>query len=266
MSEPTSGVHDVRVTVCETTHDPAKVGRCWDALREHTARHRPDIVLLPEFALLPPVWERPTSDPGVWRSLVDQADGWIARLPELGCEWVSGAFPRNDDAGHPRDEAFLWSRDAGYRTLRRKSYLPRERGFWEARWFEPAEPEFPAFSAGPLTFAVNICTELWALESVCGYPRLGVQAIMTPRATELATTDLWVALARTVAVRAGAFSISSNRRHDDGSCGGAGWIIDPEGVELARTSLAEPFVTRAIDLGRSSAAQSTYPRYIFAGD
>ena len=66
--------------------------------------------------------------------------------------------------------------------------------------------------------------------------------------------------------RTGAFSLSSNRRHDDGSCGGAGWIIDPEGNELARTSAAIPFATRDLDLNSSLAAKSIYPRYVFAAD
>lgn len=255
----------MQVTVCETTHDPVTVDQCWAALREHTARQLPNVVLLPEFAFLAPVWERPAFDPAVWAALVEEAAGWLARLPELACDWVIGAFPR-DDGGRAVDEAFLWSRATGYRPLRRKRHLPSEPGFWEARWFEPERAGFAAFRAGELTFAVNICTELWALDSICSYPHLGVQAIMTPRATELSTIDLWISLARTVAVRTGAFSISSNRRHTDGSCGGAGWIIDPEGDELARTSLAEPFVTCDIDLGQCAAARSTYPRYVFAGD
>ena len=255
----------MRVTVCETTHDPAMAEACWTALRAHTARQRPTVVLLPEFAFLAPVWQRAAFDPAVWAALVGEADGWLARLPELACDWVIGAVPRGD-GGHGCNEAFLWSQATGYRPLRRKSHLPCEPGFWEARWYEPGPADFAAFSAGELTFAVNVCTDLWALDSICSYPRLGVQAIMTPRATELSTIDLWLSLARTVAVRTGAFSVSSNRRHADGSCGGAGWIIDPEGNELARTSLAEPFVTCDIDLGQTAAARSTYPRYVFAAD
>jgi len=253
----------MRVTVCETTHEPTEVERCWATLREHTAQQRPDLVLLPEFAFLAPPWVRPVFDAAHWLELVEQAHAWVARLPELSCDWVVGAYPAGD-ADHACNQGFLWSRAAGHQALRRKADLPDEPGFFEARWFAPGPREFPAFTAGPLTFGLNVCTELWALESVCAYPALGVQAVLTPRATELWTTDLWVALARTVAVRSGAFSVSSNRRHADGSCGGAGWIIDPEGVELARTSLSEPFVTREIDLSRVAAARATYPRYVFA--
>jgi N-carbamoylputrescine amidase len=73
-----------------------------------------------------------------------------------------------------------------------------------------------------------------------------------------------VALAKTLAVRCGAYSLSSNRRHRDGACGGVGWIIDPEGIEIARTSVLEPFVTREVDISQSTEAQAAYPRYVFA--
>ena len=121
-------------------------------------------------------------------------------------------------------------------------------------------------SCGRLRFGLNICTELWALETLGPYAAAGVHAVVTPRATAAATTERWVALAKTVAVRTGAFSLSSNRRHDDGSCGGAGWIIDPEGNELARTSAEVPFATRDLDPQSSLAARSTYPRYVFTAD
>jgi N-carbamoylputrescine amidase len=87
---------------------------------------------------------------------------------------------------------------------------------------------------------------------------------VTPRATAAATTERWIALAKTAAVRAGAFSLSSNRRHAAGSCGGVGWIIDPEGNELARTSESRPAVTDDISLADSESAKSRYPRYVFA--
>ena len=55
-------------------------------------------------------------------------------------------------------------------------------GGWEARWFTPGDREFPSFRAGALSFGVNICTELWALDSYGEYARCGVHAILSPRA------------------------------------------------------------------------------------
>jgi N-carbamoylputrescine amidase len=122
---------------------------------------------------------------------------------------------------------------------------------------------FPPFRAGALSFGLNICTELWALESYAEYARRGVHAILSPRATAAATIDKWLAAGTVAAVRSGAFSLSSNRVDRTGACGGIGWIIDPDGRVLATTSRDAPFVTLDIDLDASTAARASYPRYVF---
>lgn len=254
----------MRITVCEIRgDDPASAQDDWTQLCQHTTQRQPDLVLLPEFAFLPAVWELARFEQATWDDAVVQAEQWVERFGELNCTWVLGAFPVSR-SGRPLNQGFLWHREQGLVPLRCKAYLPNEAGGWEATWFDRGEAVFPAYEAGALVFGLNICTELWALDSVCGYPAQGVQAIVTPRASGLATTERWVALAKTIAVRCGAYSLSSNRRHADGACGGVGWIIDPEGAEIARTSQAEPFVTREVDLSQSKAAQSVYPRYVFA--
>ena len=254
----------MRITVCEIRgDDPASAQEDWSKLCQHTTLHQSNLVLLPEFAFLPAVWEQANFDQVVWDAAVEQAEQWVGRLGELNCSWVVGAFPVTQ-AGRPLNQGFLWHREQGLVPLRCKAYLPNEAGGWEATWFDRGQAVFPAFAAGELIFGLNICTELWALDSVCSYPAQGVQAILTPRASGQATTERWVALAKTIAVRCGAFSLSSNRRHADGACGGVGWIIDPEGSELARTSVAEPFVTREVDFSLASTAQAVYPRYVFA--
>lgn len=254
----------MRITVCEIRGDnPASAQDDWTRLCQHTTQHQPDLVVLPEFAFLPAVWEQARFDQAIWDDAVAQAEQWVKRFGELNCAWVLGAFPVSR-SGRPLNQGFLWHREQGLVPLRCKAYLPNEAGGWEATWFDRGEAVFPAYEAGELVFGLNICTELWALDSVCCYPAQGVQAIVTPRASGQATTERWVALAKTVAVRCGTYSLSSNRRHADGACGGVGWIIDPEGVEVARTSQTEPFVTREVDLSQSKAAQSVYPRYVFA--
>jgi N-carbamoylputrescine amidase len=253
----------MRITVCEIANDEAAYAEIWEALREHTALERSDLLLLPEFAFLPAVWNRERVDPEIWTRVTRDARQILTRLPELNCKWVVGACPATEE-GKRRNQGFISSAEAGARPLRSKSYLPDEADSWERNWFDAGPADFPAFVAGQLRFGLNICTELWALDAISRYPSLAVHAIMTPRATARDTTERWISLAKTVAVRAGAFSLSSNRRHADGSCGGIGWIIDPEGRELARTSEAEPFVTRELDLGECARAQATYPRYVFA--
>lgn len=255
----------MRVTVCETPHQMSLAEDAWLDIRSHVRKHRAELLILPEFAFLEPVWDNPSFAQLQWDALVREAAMWLARLPELSCSYVIGSMPNTID-DQPVNQGFLWSRAGGVTPLRNKYYLPDEPGGWEARWFKGGTEEFPAFSAGELKFGLNICTELWALETIGPYARAGVNAIVSPRATGAATTERWVSLAKTVAIRAGVFSLSSNRRHDDGSCGGVGWIIDPEGRELARTTPLAPLATVEINLTASMSAQSSYPRYVFADE
>lgn len=111
---------------------------------------------------------------------------------------------------------------------------------------------------------MNICTELWALETYSSYALLNINAVLSPRATSAATTNQWLSVGTVAAVRSAAFSMSSNRVHPDGSCGGVGWIISPDGEILAKTCSQAPFRTLDIDLTATVAARRTYPRYVFA--
>jgi len=232
-------------------------------LCEHTRQQRSELVLLPEFAFVEPVWESERFDAARWAAAVATCDGWLPRLAELGAAHVVGARPVTV-GGQPFNQGLLASSDGAVVPLRRKYFLPDEPGGWETRWFTRGDREFPRFTAGDLSFGLNICTELWALETYGAYAALKVNAILSPRATAAATTNKWLAAGTVAAVRSGAYSLSSNRVHADGTYGGAGWIISPDGELLAKTSSQEPFSTLEIDLDATAAAQRTYPRYAFA--
>lgn len=255
----------MRVTVTELPHEPWALEAAWADLCRHAASEASELVLLPELAFVEPVWERSQADPDRLAEVVRLSEQWMKRLPELGAPAVVGARPRRLGTD-TSIEAFLWTNEeAEPTTLRRKHFLPDEPGAWEARWFARGEPDFPAFQAGDLTFGVNICTELWALETLGAYAAAGgVQAILSPRATAAATLDKWLALGRVAAVRSGAYSLSSNRVDPTGTCGGGGWILDPDGRLLALTSADEPFATVDLDLVVPAAARATYPRTVFA--
>lgn len=254
----------MRVTVCELPHEAEPLAREWKALCDHTVGERAELVVLPEFAFAPPVWEAQRFDADIWAAVESECIDWLARLPELGAQHVIGTRPVS--AGHERfNEGFLWSADAGYRRLRRKYFLPDEQAGWEARWFTRGDSTFPAYDCGTFSFGLNICSELWALDTYAAYAELGVQAVISPRATAAATVNKWLSLATVAAVRVGAFSFSSNRVHPDGSCGGVGWIVSPDGHLLARTSAKEPFRTLDIDFNAAALARRTYPRYLFNG-
>ena len=252
----------MRVTVCELPHEPAPLESAWAALCAHTSREAPELVLLPELAMVEPLWEREWFDLARWRDAEELSDRWLARLTELRAPFVVGTRPITID-GRLLNEGYLAFPDGHVAPLRSKCHLPEEVGSWEARWFDRGHAVFPPYRAGALSFGLNICTELWALESYTEYARRGVQAILAPRATAAATTAKWLAAGVVAAVRSGAFSLSSNRVDPTGACGGIGWIISPDGQILATTSCDARFVTLDIDLDASTNARATYPRYVF---
>ncbi|MEP6999817.1 MAG: carbon-nitrogen hydrolase family protein [bacterium] len=253
----------VSITVCELPHEPKTLEATWATLCEHTVRNESDLVLLPEFAMLDAVWEDECFDSARWSAATTLSDEWIARLGELGVERVVGTRPVTT-GGRRFNEGYLWSASNGVVPLRSKVFLPNEPGGWEANWFERGDTEFPTFHAGALSFGLNICTELWALETYASYAAREVPLILSPRATARATTAKWISAGVVAAVRSGAFSVSSNRVNATGSCGGVGWIISPDGIILARTSSEAPFVTCSIDPSDAAAARESYPRYVFA--
>ena len=253
----------MRVTVCELPHEARALAAAWAALRDHTIAHASELVLLPEFAMVEPVWESEQFDADRWSAVETSSDRQLRFLPELHADYVVGTRPVRIN-GRRLNQAYLWSAAAGVQPLRSKYFMPEEPGWWEATWCQKGDPAFPRFHAGPVSFGVNICTELWALETYATYAALGVELLLSPRATGAATMEAWLAVGVVAAMRSGAFTLSSNRVDAAGACGGSGWIVDPSGDVLAITSAAEPFATREIDLTRSARARDSYPRYVFA--
>jgi N-carbamoylputrescine amidase len=252
------------VTVCELPHEPAALRAAWAGLCQHTAEHAPDLVLLPELAMVEPVWESERFDAERWATIESLSACWLARLPELCATYIVGTRPVSDAGGH-FNEGFIWSAGEGTAPLRRKYFLPDETSYWEARWFDRGDASFPEFQAGALTFGLNICTELWALDTYAEYAARGVQVVLSPRATEAATMGKWLSVGVVAAVRSGAYSISSNRVDSTGLCGGMGWIVSPDGEILAVTTPKMPFATVEIDLSASALARGRYPCYVFDG-
>ncbi len=252
----------MRITVCQLSHEREMLGRAWSALRDHATQQQSDLVLLPEFVFVEPVWQKEHFDATTWSAIEARSNAWLGRLAELDAAYVVGTRPVTLEGKH-FNEGFLWSVEHGIVPLRRKYFLPDEPGFWESRWFTAGDVEFPKYAAGSLSFGLNICTELWALETYGAYASLGVGAILSPRGTPAASTSTWLSMGTVAAVRAGAFCLSSNRVHADGSAGGAGWIISPNGELLAKTTQQEPFCTLDVDLAEARTARETYPRYVF---
>jgi len=254
----------MRVTVCELPHEPGALAAAWAALCEHTVRHASELVLLPELAMVEPLWQDEHFDAARWAAAEALSEVWRHRLGELGVAHVVGTRPVTID-DRPFNQGFLWSASGGLVPLRRKFYLPDEPGGWEARWFDRGDSHFTEYCTDDWSFGLNICTELLAVETYAAYAARGVQVILSPRATAAATTARWLSVGVVAALRSAAFCLSSNRVDPTGACGGVGWIIDPSGNIVARTAADAPFATVDIDLAASAAAKDEYPCYVFRG-
>jgi N-carbamoylputrescine amidase len=252
----------MRVTICELPHEPKTLELSWRALSHHIAVGGGELLLLPELAMVEPLWERTTFDPARWAMAEELGAHCVARLGELNAKYVVGTRAATSDGRH-FNEGFLWTAQGGAIPLRRKYFLPDEPGGWEANWFDRGDREFPVYRVDQMSFGLNVCTELWALETYAEYAERSVDLILTPRATARSTQSKWLAAGTVAAVRSGAFSVSSNRVEPSGECGGGGWVISPDGVLLALTTPEAPFATVEIDLAESAHSAASYPRYVF---
>ena len=164
----------MRVTVCELPHETHTLAATWAALCEHTAEHASQLVLLPECAMVEPVWESRFFDLERWNAIETLSESRLRRLPELGAAYVVGTRPLRMN-GRRLNQAYLWTASDGVLPLRSKYFLPQQAGSWEESWFERGDASFSVFHPGAVSFGVNICTELWAVETFAAYAALGAE-------------------------------------------------------------------------------------------
>lgn len=255
-------MHALRVTVCELPDDRTAFERAWRQLVGHVTAEQSDLLVLPEMPFAPWLAISPEFDRDAWEKAVLDHETWSARFPELAPAAVISSRPVTRN-GVRLNEGFAWSSGDGYRRVHDKRFLPDEEGYWEARWYDPGEGTFDVCEVAGARAGMLICTEMWSFGHAQAYGRAGAQLVLTPRATGRPTVDKWLTGGRAAAIAAGAFSLSSNWAADDGGgdFGGAGWVIDPDGRVLSRTSPDRPFATTTIDLELADRARRTYPRY-----
>jgi N-carbamoylputrescine amidase len=255
----------IKTTVCELSNEPASFEKDWQSLVAHVKTEGSDLVLLPEMPFAPWVAWTDQVDPAAWQANVEAHDRWMQRLEELQSAIVvsTRAVVKN---GKHLNEGFIWERESGYQAVHTKYYLPNEAGFYEASWYERGDLDFTAVQIHRINIGFLICSEIWFSEHARAYARQGVQILVCPRATPMASVGKWKAAGRVAAVNSGAFCLSSNYSNSNKQglkWAGTGWIIEPEGGEiLGLTSNDNPLLTMEIDLSVAEKAKKTYPRYI----
>lgn len=261
----------MNVTVCELHSGSERFAADWELLVDHVQQAGSDLVLLPEMICHPWLAASNDVDPAKWAEAVAAHDTWLSRFEELAPASVIGSRPVVINGKH-FNQGFAWDAEMGLRTVHTKYYLPNEPGYWEAHWYQRSEEKrFDAFTLNnaseehPTRVGMMICTDLWFTEHARDYARQGIDLVVCPRATPLNSREKWIAGGQAAAIMAGAYSLSSNHTgpvDETLSMAGTGWIIDPDGQVLGRTSPEKPFLTLNIDLGRAHAAKTSYPRYV----
>jgi len=256
----------MKTTVCQLPDHPGHFEKAWNRLAGHVQNKESELVLLPEMPFFPWVAQSKKGDPEVWKRAVEAHDRWLERLTDLAPAVVLGSRPVIHKGVH-LNEGFIAEPDGTYTAAHHKYYLPQEKWFWEASWYERGEEDFSVHRAGKADTGFLICTELWVMSRAVDYGKQGVHLIATPRATERATAEKWLTGGRVCSISAGAYHISSNRCGPDQTetfeFGGKGWIAGPDGQILGITTDESPFFTADLNPAAAEKAKETYPRYIF---
>lgn len=255
----------MKITVCELSNQWTRDEREQEALISHLAEEKSDLLLLPEMPFAGWLAADAKPDPDRWKAAVEAHEAWMEKLVSFQVPMIAGSRPILRD-NVPHNQGFLWTPEKGVSGVHEKYYLPDEEGFWEATWYRRGDGGFDTVRINGLTFGFLICTELWFSARARAYGQAGMDILLCPRATPLASSSTWVAGGRAAANVSGAFCLSSNFNGPNTPTlpfGGTGWIVEPEeGELLGTTTAAAPFLTLEIDPALAQKAKSTYPRYV----
>ncbi|MCP4416873.1 MAG: carbon-nitrogen hydrolase family protein [Chloroflexi bacterium] len=255
----------MKVTVCQLQNQPEALAKDWQRLVAHVQQEQSDLVLFPEMPFHGWLAETQDADPVLWQTAVNSHDEWLLRLPELAPATVLGSRPIIENGRH-HNRTFIWEPASGHRLAHTKYYVPQEEHFWEESWYERGDGSFTAVSTANAKIGFMLCTDLWFMQHARAYGQAGVQIIANPRATAQFSRGKWLVGGQAAAIISGAYCLSSNhvgpKRKSGLQLGGMGWVIDPDGKVLGKTSAKHPFITVEIDLNLADEAKQTYPRYV----
>ncbi len=253
-----------RVGVCECPPELRHGSPEWTTFCRMAASQSADLFMLNEMPFGPWTSAGPVFDERAWNASCEMHEDGMRSLGDLGSTCVAGTRPLAR-GGHRVNQAFLWNEGEGITDVHTKQYFPDEDGYYEARWFHPGEMRFQIASIGPIKAAFLICTEVMFNEHARQYGRAGANVIMVPRAVGGVSLERWLVAMRMAAIVSGCYVLSSNRSGIDSrgqSFGGTGWIVNPFGDLVAKTSGEMPVVCHEIDLDCVRKAQQEYPCYV----
>ncbi len=225
-----------------------------------------ELAVLPELPLNP--WsatsrtprdadaEPPPPDGPRFRQLADAAR--VAGIAVLG-----GVIVRDPQTGRRLNTALLLDAAGQLVYSYAKVHLPEESGYWETSHYEAGRvPPVPVRLPGSgVSLGIQVCSDINRTAGAQLLVAHGAEAIIVPRATEVATLPRWRLVFQSVALTNAVWVISVNRPGElSVPIGGPTIVVDPSGTIVLETE--QPFVVTTIDRDAVARARSSYPGYL----
>jgi len=222
-----------------------------------------ELAVLPEIALNP--WRPSTkvavdddAEPmnGPRRQLLAVA----AR--EAGIGLVGGIIHRDEATGRRTSRTLVFDASGALVATYEKLHLPEEPGFWETSHYQPGEAAPKRIDAFAMPIGVQVCSDTMRPEGSHLLGAQGAEAILIPRATELATYRYWQTVFRANARTSACYVLSVNRpdAEDGVLIGGPSIAVDPFGEIMVETTDPIAVVTLKSSVVRQ--ARVAYPGYL----
>jgi len=248
--------------VSEVFWQPDGEVRLTDRLKE-AADKGAELALLPEIPLNP--WRPATKNPIDVDAEVEgghRTQTMARAAAATGVGLVGGIIHRDPATGRRTSRALLFDGRGEIVGRYEKLHLPEEPGFWETSHYEPGTLAPRPFEGLGLAVGMQICSDTNRPEGSHLLGAQGAEAILIPRATELATYPRWKVVFQANALTSTAYVLSVNRpAPEDGvPIGGPSVAVDPEGTIMVETTDRLAVVTLERDVVRQ--ARVDYPGYL----
>lgn len=221
------------------------------------------LAVLPELPLNP--WS-----PATKRARDDDAEapngprGMMQRdaAREIGIGLIGGAIIRDPQTGDRHNTALIINSDGELLATYCKNHIPEEPGFWETSHYVSGTNYPVPIDGFAMPLGVQICSDINRPEGSHLLGAMGAEAILAPRATELATYEKWkpVFIANALTSCAYVLSVNRPRPEQDVLIGGPSIAVAPNGTVLLETTDPVGFVT--LDRAAIAEARTAYPGYL----
>ena len=248
--------------ISEVFHEPDGTARLVARLREARAAGA-ELAVLPELPMNPwrPATREPRdedAEPKGGRRTLAQADA--AR--DAGIGLVGGIIALDERTGERRSRALVFDARGELLATYEKLHLPEEPGFWETSHYEPGSTPPCRIDRFPMPIGLQICSDINRPEGSHLLGAQGVEVIIAPRATELATYERWRLVFRANALTSAAYIVSVNRPgpEDGVGIGGPSIAVAPNGGVVVEST--EPLCIVTLERSAIARARRDYPGYL----